>query len=287
MDIRKYEAFLYAADLGSFSAAAEKLSYTPAGISHMVESIEQSLDITLFNRHSSGVSLTENGRELLPHIRAIVRDEQLLKNKASDINGLLTGSVTVGSYYSIATHWLPPLIRDFSRLYPGISIQIREGGHQIQEQWLRESAIDFAMCSREAGTPYHWIPLEEDPMVLVVPSGHPFAARSSVSLEECSQEAFIMPALGDDYDVSRLLARHKVRLYVRYSTVENYCAIAMVECGLGISIMNRLITKGLNRNIVCVPLEPAASVPLGIMVPDHVQTPAVRSLISFIRENFR
>ena len=80
MDITKYEAFLYAADLGSFSAAAEKLSYTPAGISHMVENIEQSLDITLFNRHSSGVSLTENGRELLPHIRAIVRDEQLLKN---------------------------------------------------------------------------------------------------------------------------------------------------------------------------------------------------------------
>ena len=287
MDTRKYEAFLQAAELGSFSAAAEKMGYTPAGVSHMIETVEQDLGLVLLHRGPNGVSLNENGRELLPQIRAIVREVQLLKSKAADINGIAAGSVTIGTYFSIATHWLPDIIRDFSAAYPGISIQIREGGHQLQMQWLKEGAIDFAMCSFDKASSCRWIHLQEDPMVIVVPAAHPFASRRSLSLQECCEEPFVMPAFGDDYDVNQAVLDSGIRLNIKYSTVENYSAIAMVESGLGISVMNRLITKGLDRQIVCVPMDPPVSVPLGILMPPDALSPAADKMVSFLQQKLK
>ena len=284
MDTKKYEALLYAVEFGSFSAAAAKMDYTPAGISHMVEAVEQDLGLVLLHRGPNGVSLNENGLELLPQIRAIVHETQLLKSKAADINGIVSGTVTVGAYFSIATHWLPDIIRDFSAAHPGVSIQIREGGHQMQMQWLKEAAIDFAMCSFDQASPYRWIPLQDDPMVIVVPAAHPLAPRKSLSLKECSEEPFVMPAFGDDYDVDQAVSNSGVRLNIKYSTVENYSAIAMVESGLGISLMNRLITKGLDRKVVCVPLDPPVSVPLGILMPHGTLSPAAARMVSFIQK---
>ena len=217
----------------------------------------------------------------------ILTKVQLLKSKAADINGIAAGSVTIGTYFSIATHWLPDIIRDFSAAYPGISIQIREGGHQLQMQWLKEGAIDFAMCSFDKASSCRWIHLQEDPMVIVVPAAHPFASRRSLSLQECCEEPFVMPAFGDDYDVNQAVLDSGIRLNIKYSTVENYSAIAMVESGLGISVMNRLITKGLDRQIVCVPMDPPVSVPLGILMPPDALSPAADKMVSFLQQKLK
>ncbi len=285
MDIKKYEALLSSIDLGSFSAAAEALGYTPAGISRMADAVEDWIGFPILNRGHDGVTVNACGADIISEIRQIVRHEAILKQQAMDISGLVTGDITVGSYHSIATHWLPEIFKKFHEDFPGVDISVREGGHQFLNEWMAEAEVDFCLYSHDTETGYTWFPLKTDRMVVVVPKGHPLADKKAVSFEDCEAYPFVMPAMGDDYDVKRLLSAHPMKLDIRFSTVENYSALAMVECGLGISIMNELITRGLKRDIICLPFEAPQSVSFGIAVADvHSLSPSAKKLIQYIRD---
>lgn len=284
MDINKYEALLRSIDLGSFSSAAVELGYTAAGISRMVTSIEDELGFPLLKRTHSGVTLTKEGQNIIENIRSIVKQELLLRQKSTNLTGLETGTVTVGSYFSIATHWLPKIFHDFLKDYPGITIQLREGGHQLLNQWMEESTVDFCLTSYDSSFNYNWFPLRDDRMVVAVPHDHPFALKNAVTIEECLSQPLIMPALGQDYDVMRILKSDASQLNIKFSTVENYAALSMVENGLGISIMNELITKGMPCNVVLLDFAPPQFISLGIAIPSiQAASPAEKKLISYIR----
>ncbi len=286
MDIKKYEAVLCAIELGSFSAAAEAMGYTPAGISRMADAVEDWIGFPILNRSHDGVSVNASGEEIISEIRQIVRHEAILKQQSANISGLVTGDITVGSYYSIATHWLPAVIKRFHDDYPGVNISMREGGHGFLLKWMSEAEVDFILYSKDISTGYDWIPLRRDRMVVVVPEKHPLAGKNCVSFRDCEKYPFVMPAMGEDYDVMNLLREHDIKPDIRFSTVENYSALAMVECGLGISIMNELITEGLNRRIVRLPFEVPQDVEFGIAAADiNALSPAAKKLIQYIRDD--
>ena len=114
METARCRAFVVAADTGSFSKAAEALSYTPSGVNQLVTALEKELGFPLFRRNTKGVSLTENGRLLLPAIRKFLRQEDRIFELSAEMNGLLIGSVNIAAYSSIATHWLPAVIEPSS-----------------------------------------------------------------------------------------------------------------------------------------------------------------------------
>lgn len=185
------------------------LGYTPSGVSQLVTSLERELGLPLLGRNRKGVTLTENGRRLLPAVREFLQQENRIYQLAGEMSGLLVGSVTIATYSSVATHWLPQVIRRFRARYPHIQIKLMEG-HPGQEiiQWLEDKAADLAFFSHKAPMPYDWIPLAEDPDGGGAPAGHPLADRGSYPLAQCAQEDFIMPALGRDDDVLGLLETH-------------------------------------------------------------------------------
>ena len=115
MESARCRAFLAAVEAGSFSRAAELLNYTPSGVSQLVTALEKEVGFPLLRRNKKGVSPTENGKRLLPAVRDFLAQENRIFELAAEINGLLTGSVAIASYSSIATHWLPAVIRDFQR----------------------------------------------------------------------------------------------------------------------------------------------------------------------------
>lgn len=127
METARCRAVLAAAETGSFSRAAEVLRYTPSGVNQLVTAFENELGFSVFRRSTKGVSLTENGQLLLPTVREFLRQEDRLFELATEINGLLIGSVTIAAYSSIATHWLPAVIRVFQHDYPHVSIRLMEG----------------------------------------------------------------------------------------------------------------------------------------------------------------
>ena len=97
METARCRAVLAAAETGSFSKAAEVLRYTPSGVNQLVTALESELGFSIFRRSTKGVALTENGQILLPTVREFLRQEDRLFELATEINGLLIGSVTIAA----------------------------------------------------------------------------------------------------------------------------------------------------------------------------------------------
>lgn len=282
MDLKKLEIFVLAIDTGSFSKAAEQSGYTPSGVAHMMNALEDEIGFPLLVRGHRGVTATQNGQKLLPILRELLHWNKQFKQTAAEINGLETGTVTIGAYSSIATHWLPKVIKAFREKYPHIEIHLMEGIRQEVDGWLSERRVDLAFFSYQEPMPYEWIPLKTDPMLAVLPPEHPMAQLAAYPLSACQDEAFIMPALGKDADVVELLKKADLTPQICFSTLENYAALAMIECGLGMSVMNELITKGRQNNVVMLPLDLPQSITLGIAVPSlKAASPAVRKFITY------
>ena len=282
METARCRAFLAAAETGSFSKAAEALSYTPSGVNQLVTALEKELGFPVFRRNTKGVTLTENGELLLPTVREFLRQEDRIFELSAEMNGLLIGSVTIASYSSIATHWLPAVIRAFQQDYPHVEIKLMEGIWQEVSQWLEERTADIGFFSYQENMPFEWIPLAEDSMVALLPRSHPLAEASCYPLENCEQDSFIMPALGCDDDVEALFAKNGIEPNVQFTTLESLSVMSMVEQGLGVSVMNRLITEKRICDVAMIPIDPPASITLGAALHSHTEaSPAVKMFLKY------
>ena len=85
MDARKLNAIMTAIDLGSFSKAAESVGYTQSGLTHLVNSLEKELGFPIVHRDHMGITLTEEGKQLLPYIHAFLDANQQLQAKTEEI----------------------------------------------------------------------------------------------------------------------------------------------------------------------------------------------------------
>ncbi len=285
MESARCKAFLAAVETGSFSKAAEILNYTPSGVSQLVSALENELGFSLLRRSKRGVTPTENGEKLLPTIREFLLQENRIYQFAAETNGLLIGNITIAAYSSIATHWLPSVVRDFQKDYPQIQIKLMEGIRQEVTKWLDEKIAEVAFLSYKDPMPYEWIPLAEDQMLAVLPKTHPLAAETSYPLQNCEHERFIMPALGRDTDVIALFQANKLNPNIQFSTLENFATMAMVEQGLGMSIMNELITRKWQCDVVMLPLSPPQHITLGIALSSlDTASPAVKQFVQYAVE---
>ncbi len=280
METARCRAFLTAAESGSFSAAAELLGYTPSGVSQLVSALENELGVSLLSRSKRGVALTPSGESLLPAAREMLRQEQRLREQAAELKGLAMGSVTIATYASIARRWLPEVIRAFRADYPQIRIDVVEGIWQELHQMVGERRADMAFMSYAEPMPYDFVELTKDPMLAILPRDHPLAGAERYPLERCREETFIMPAKGRDVDIVEMLARAGIELQIKVSTLENLSALAMIEQGLGMSVMNDIITQRWECDVVKLPLDPPQEVTLGVAVPDlaHLAPAAKRFL---------
>lgn len=282
METARCRAFLAAADTGSFSKAAELLSYTPSGVSQLVSSLEADIGYPLLRRTNKGVTVTAEGEILIPAMREFLNSEDNIYQLAADTKGLLIGSVTIASYSSIATHWLPEVISRFQSDYPQIKITMLEGCRTEVVKWLDDKLADVAFMSYREPFPYDWIPLFEDRMMALLPREHPCAKLDSFPFELCRNEKLILPGFGHDDDVIPLFDEFGIEPDIRFSTVESFSALQMVEKGLGISIMNELITRNWPCEIVKLPIYPPRSISFG-MALNYLRhsSPAVKRFVKY------
>lgn len=287
MDTRKYKVLLAVVDLGSFTKAAEELGYTVSGISHMMNSLEEEIGFKILFRSKKGVTLSHDGAELLPILRSIIKLEEKYEQTLSEMHDLNQGSIHIGSYPSVANHWLPRIIKQFNQQYPKIRIKITEGVNQEILKLLDEKRVDFGFASSQNIGNYKWIPLGTDPMIAVLPLDHPKADAEFYDLKDIEHDDFIVTAGGNDEDVSNLLRKYSLTPKISYQTFENYSALAMIEEGLGMSVMNELITKGRNVTLVKKKLNPPAFIELGILLPKDIVTPAVVKFVEYTKKYFK
>ena len=124
IDTPTLTAFMAVAETGSFSAAAERLFITQPAISKRIALLEQQLDARLFDRVGRQIKLTEAGNALMPRARQVLMDVEDMARAIHDLSGEVSGKLRIGTSHHIGLHRLPPVLRQFSRDYPKVTLDI-------------------------------------------------------------------------------------------------------------------------------------------------------------------
>ena len=289
MSMKKYEVFVKTVELGSLTKAAQALNSTQSRISHVLKDLEQEFGFSLLERGRSGIRLTEAGELLLPKMQTILQENEALKEAVAEIRNAEAGTVRLGSFTSVAVHWLPGMIRAFQNAHPKVELQMLSGDYHDMEQWLHNGEIDLGFVSLPAPEGVQTIALAEDPLVAILPRGHTLAQNDRIPIESLSHDPFISLRQSSAQDIHRALDAAGIRPNVKFSTKDDYAILAMVEQGLGISIVPRLLIKGRDQNLEVRPLDPAASRTIALAIPKGRRTPVVEAFIStaeqWIREH--
>ena len=240
-------------EAGSLTRAAQALGCTQSAVSHSIDSLEQELGFALLKRSRAGVRLTGEGERMIAAVRNLLNSAEQLNQTAASIRGLDSGTVRIGSFTSVAVHWLPPVLKEFQHDYPKVDIKLLNGDYHDVEQWLLEGSIDIGFVNVPCAVDCECIPLMDDRLLAILPRHSRFESYPKFPLVECETEPFISLLESSDHDARRALEAAGVKPNVRFYTKDDYAIIAMVEQGLGISIMPELLLKGRHDDIQILP----------------------------------
>ncbi len=279
----KYLAFVKTVERGSFTKAAEDLNYAQSSVSKMIADLEKEWGMTLLERSKKGVCLTSAGEQLLPVLRKILNEHRELEERIDQLKGLETGLVRIGTFSSVAINWLPEIFSQLQKEYPGIEYEMLLGDYEEVEHWIDVGRVDCGFLRLPTATNLEAIPLTNDEYKVVLPLGHALAVRETVAITQLQQQPFLLLEHGGKTEVSDLLENYKVSPDIRFTTWEDFAIMAMVEKGMGISILPDLILKRVPYRLEIRSLEEPYYRTIGLAMKnrDHV-TPAVRKFMEYL-----
>lgn len=287
-NIQKYQAFVAVADAGSFTRAAETLAYSQSGVSHMISDLERDWGTVLFERSRRGVALTGDGARLLPAARGLCESFRALEDTVDEVRGLETGLIRIGVFSSVATHWIPRIIKRFHADYPGIDYKLRVGDYTEIEEWIATGSVDcgFVELPLRTGNDLRVEALEEDEFLAVLPRDHELAGAEVFPVERLSEFPLMSPASDSDDELSEFLDRWGVKSSPHFSSWDDRAILSMVENGMGVSLLSRLMLKGISQNVATVPLSDPVRRTIGVAYRriDHLPL-ATRRFLDYL--NFR
>ncbi|MCD8356525.1 MAG: LysR family transcriptional regulator [Clostridia bacterium] len=257
-NLQKYMAFIKTAEYSSFTRAAEILHYSQSGISRMIHDLEKEWNIQLLERSHGSVSLTSDGLQIFPQIKTLCAEYEKLQMQVDELKGLQTGLIRIGAFSSVATHWLPNIIRAFQKDYPNISYEIVVGDYAEIETWIQEGRVDCGFVHLPIHTELETIFLEQDQIVAVLPADHQLVNKEKLSVSDLCHDPFMLLERGVKSEVTTLFEQYHVTPNICFTTWDDYTVMSMVESGLGISATPRLILTRMPYNIVIKELDPPA-----------------------------
>ncbi len=255
LNISKYLAFTSAVEYGSFTKAAETLNYTQSAISRMISDLENEWKISLLERKKSGVRLTSDGLKLYPYAKDICDKYRDLQMQIDELNGLQSGIIRIGTFSSVATHWLPNIIKAFQRDYPNIDYEILLGDYTEIESWISEGRVDCGFLRLPANNELETIFLEQDRLLAILPENHYLASKERVSVSDLCSEPFMLLEKGAKAEISEIFEKSGLVPKTHFTTWDDYAVMSMVESGLGISILPELILKRIPYKIIAKELD--------------------------------
>lgn len=239
-DMRHIRAFLAVARLCNFTRAATELCISQSALTVRIKQLEESLGVVLFDRGKRRASLTQAGNDVLIPLEKILVDTEALVSRTRELTSLRRGMVTIAVLPSLAAQIAPHAIKQFTKLYPGVEIRIRDIVAERIIDAVRKEEVDFGIGSRlrKDGELKSRVPLV-DRLCAIAPKAHPLARRDSVMLKELMVYPLIVT--GKDSSVREVLEgtlkREKLSLTIAYETNYMSTAIGLVKAGLGIAIL--------------------------------------------------
>lgn len=193
MDLRALRYFLAVAEQASFTAAASQLNIAQPAVSMAVKKLEEELELTLFHRHERQISLTDEGRVLLPHARQILQALADAELEMRELHELQSGEVRIGIPSMLGSYYFPPILMAFRHRYPQLRLSVVEAGTRQLQQMIYNGDIDMGVIV--ADTPPSELESRcflRDQMMAILPEDHPLAAAASVSYADFFAEDLVL-----------------------------------------------------------------------------------------------
>lgn len=250
---------MYGGRLRQPETCADELGYTQSAVSQAVKALERELGTTIIERGKQGVSLTRDGKQYLPYLRQIVTAEAELEGKRQELLGLSSTDIRIATFTNVSRTVLPRVIRDFGALHPGVRFTLKQGDYTRNAQWVHDGMVDFCFTARgfteglEKRVVYH------DELVALLPAVHPLAAKEKVTLADLASEPFVLLDEGEQSLVLDAFAAHGLSPHVTSEVTDDYTIMAMVEEGLGVSMLYRRTVEGMRADICVRPIVHAPS----------------------------
>jgi DNA-binding transcriptional LysR family regulator len=249
LDLYALNVFLVAAENENFSEAARQLNLTQPAVSMQIRALEKKLNVSLFYRVGRGLSLTEQGKALLPMAREMINRAIRVEEEIESLKGEVVGHLKIGCSTTTGKYFLPHLAARFRRYYPQVQLSISNHSRQIVLEGLCDGTVQLAVVSsqpscRDAEFRYFFT----DHIVLIVPIEHPWAHRDVVAREELQDADFILRdhESGTRQEVEAVFQEAGINVSDLNVAMEigNSEAISMaVEEGIGVAFISRTVAR--------------------------------------------
>ncbi|MGY2254613.1 LysR family transcriptional regulator [Pseudomonas reactans] len=258
--IRHLWLFLAVAEEQNFGRAAKRLGMSQPPLSEQIQVLEQALKVQLFERSRRGAKLTPVGAAILPAVRKFAEQLERLELAVEEAVAGQSGMLTIGAISTAMFDVLPGLIDQLKQQYPHLTVSVREIDSVEALPALEAGDIDlaFARLDGDLGPAIQSLPVREDRLMVALPSDHPLAARSCISLSSLASEPLVMfsrkvsPVYFDNLIATCRASGFSPRVLHEVRSVASQ--IAFVSCGQGIALVPASLKKLAPDNVVLRPL---------------------------------
>jgi DNA-binding transcriptional LysR family regulator len=268
LDVRRMKVLKEVAAQGSFSAAADALSFTQSAVSQQIAALEREAGTTLLERSSKGVRLTDAGRALVAHADVILARLDDAEEELAELAGLRGGRLRLATFQSGGATLVPRAVKDFHDRYPAVELSMVEAEPPEAQERLLSGDIDIAVVYDFEPLPgtldqsFELTPLIEDPYDLVVARDHPLAKKRAVRIADLRDESWVCASArcGCQQIVEHAARTAGFDVNMAFEVDETMAAQALVAAGVGIMLYPRLALTPLHPGVVSKPL--AADAPV-------------------------
>ncbi|MCU1772108.1 LysR family transcriptional regulator [Pseudomonas sp. 13B_3.2_Bac1] len=288
MNLMHWRLVVAVADHGNITRAAERVGMTQSGASQALALMEETLGVQLFSRESRQTLPTAIGLPVIEQARLMLGALETIRQTVDSVLPMLRGTIRLASFPMVLASFLPPLLRQFNRLYPGIEVVALEVSDDEVETLLAAGLVDVGVVlnpapERNAG------PLGRDEWVVVVPAGHPLGLRGTeqgVSLQELTALPFVLATGGCSTNARSLAAEAGLQLQdVRVEVREWSSAFTLVRENLGVTLVPEMTLPAERQGLRVIALQPRIERVFSLVLPAG-QTPpaAVQALLDLVVE---
>ncbi len=240
LTLRQIKVFETVARLSSHSRAAELLHLTQPAVSMQIKQLEEAIGLPLFDQVGKKIHLTEAGHELLRYSQTILQQLMEMESVFDDLKGLRNGKLTI-SVASTASYFMPQLLGQFSKQFPGITISLNVTNRETLLQQLAHNDMDVAIMGRPpADLGLEAESFMENPLVIIAPVSHPLAKESTIPLARIQQETFLVREQGSGTRIAmeRFFTEQGIHLTTGIEMSTNEAIKQAVQAGMGLGILS-------------------------------------------------
>jgi DNA-binding transcriptional LysR family regulator len=299
LDVKQLRVLKAVAEHGSFSAAAEALSYTQPAISQQVAALERHAGAPLVDRTSRGVHLTDAGRALVEHAEVVLARLAAAEAELEAIAGVRGGRVRLSSFPTAGASLVPPAVALFTERHPDVELSFVEQEPEETAQMLRAAELEVGIVfeyggvdDREIERVYDGLELHhliDDPMYLALPPDHPMARRSRVRLQDFAEDTWIQESgthswCGGLHRSACVAAGFEPK--VGFQSDDYNVVQGLVAAGVGISLLPSLALTNAREDIVIRSLgrtAPARRIAAATLAGRY-RSPATEEMLSILEQ---